>query len=140
MGATASQLLLYRGGYGFRAPLRGPGRTEEGEFRSALSAKLHWAGSSEADVRLRRRLDENGTASRHQHDGLARIGDALVEPALRVPERPSERCRRHDALADLVADQKDRAGGFPERCAKGGGRALGVALRQDEVRQPEGQA
>ena len=67
-------------------------------------------------------------------------GDDLVQAALRVAKAAAERRLRHQAEADLVRHKYDGIFGHAEKSRQPARFHFGIALRQHQVRQPQGQA
>ena len=67
-------------------------------------------------------------------------GDDLVQAALCVAKAAAERRLRHQAEADLVRHEYDGIFGHAEKSREPTRFHFGIALRQHQVRQPQGQA
>ena len=85
--------------------------------RAEVTVKLRWkvVRSSQPQIKGRGWLQEDWATCGHEDHRIAGFRDPLVQAALRIAERASERRRRHDALAHLVRNQDERAPGVPNR-------------------------
>src|SRR6056297_622901 len=85
-------------------------------------------------------LDPQRLAGHDQYHLIRDRPDILREPPRRIAELPCQTILRHDAEADLVGDEHDRALLAHERGAERFALGAEIALGEEQVRQPERQA